>query len=133
MTRIIGYMAHDAACNMEQPLDNYDATELSRLAAAGIIFVAVYDDGSRRVVSVDEVSEPEPQMNGVTLCTPKYVDDRMVATIAVFDALAAIVDTESAVATTEETGEEIEAKTDPVEVFRVALAALRRLETGGDE
>lgn len=133
MTRIIGYMAHDAACNMEQPLDNYDATELSRLAAAGIIFVAVYDDGSRRVVSVDEVSEPEPQMNGVTLCTPKYVDDRMVATIAVFDALAAIVDPESAVATTEETGEEIEAKTDPVEVFRVALAALRRLETGGDE
>ena len=118
---------------MEQPLDNYDAAELSRLAAAGIIFVAVYDDGSRRVVSVDEVSEPEPQVNGVTLCTPKYVDDRTVATIAVFDALAAIVDPESAVATTEETGEENEAKTDPVEVFRAALAALRRLETGGDE
>ena len=133
MAQIIGYMAHDAACNMEQPLDSYDAAYLSRLAADGIIFVAVYDDGSRCVVSADEVSEPEPQMNGITLCTPKYVNDRTTATIAVFDALAAIVDPESAVATTEETGDETEVKADPVEVFRAALAALRRLETGGDE
>lgn len=132
LAQIVGYMAHDAASNMEQPLDAYDADTLSRLAADGIIFVAVYDDGSRRVVNAAEVSEPEPQMNGVTLCTPKYVDDRTTATIAVFDALATIVDPGSAVAAADETGEETEAQADPVETFRAALAALKELENGGD-
>lgn len=132
MAQIIGYMAHDAVSNMEQALDDYSAETIERLAAGGIIFVAVYDDGSREVVGPSEVVEPKPQMNGVTLCTPKYVDDRTAATVAVFDALAAIVDPDSAAATAEETGEATAAQADPVEAFKAALAALKALGGGDD-
>ena len=71
-------------------------------------------------------------MNGVTLCTPKYVDNRTAATVAVFDALTAIVDPESAVATADETGEEAAMAADPVETFKAALAALKALGPKGE-
>lgn len=135
MSKIIGYMAHDAVSNTEAVVDDYGAEALSSLAAAGVIFVAVHDDGTREVVEASEVTEPEPQVNGVTLVTPKYVDARTEATVAVFDALAAIVDPESSAATADETGEAAEAA-DPVQAFKDALAALRALgakeEAAGD-
>lgn len=132
MPRIACYMAHDPARNMEQQLDSFDEETISQLEANGIIFVAVYEDGTRQVVQASEVTEPEPQMNGVTLCTPKYVDNRTAATVAVFDALTAIVDPESAVATADETGEEAAMAADPVETFKAALAALKALGPKGE-
>ena len=128
MAQIIGYMLHDAVGNMEQPVEDYSPSALERLEADGIIFVAVYDDGSREIVKAAAVAEPEPQMNGVTLCTPKYVDDRTAATVAVFDALASIVDPEASATAADETGEAA-GQADPVEAFKAALTALKALES----
>lgn len=127
MTSIIGYMAHDPILNNEEPLTNYDEAVLAEMEDSGIVFIAVHDDDTRTLVKASDITPPEPQMGGVTLVTPIYVDTRTEATVAVFDALAAIVDPESAVATADETGEITEA-TDPVQAFKDALAALKALE-----
>lgn len=125
---VVAYYIHDVICNNEQLLTNFDADYLKAIADAGLIIVAVYNDESREQVAVDDVREPEPHVNGITLATPSYVDARTVATVAVFDALATIIDPESAVATADETGETTEA-VDPVETFKAALAELRKLES----
>ncbi len=127
MAAIVAYMAHDPVSNTEQALEAYDKETLARLEGDGIIFVAVDGDGTRKVVKASEVSEPEPQVNGVTLVTPIYVDARTEAIVAVFDALTAIVDPESSVATADETGETAVA-TDPMQAFRDALASLKALK-----
>ena len=61
--------------------------------------------------------------------TPTYVDDRTDATVACFDALAAIVDPSVAAASE---GGSAEAKADPVKEFMAALEKLRALKAGGD-
>lgn len=127
MAKIIGYMVHDAVTNMEWQLENFDQAAVAGLESSGLIIVAVYDDDSRAIVHAADVTEPEPQVNGITLVTPAYVDNRTAATAAVFDALVAIIDPESAVATTDETGEEAATAADPVETFKAALAALKAL------
>ncbi len=132
MPKIIAYMAHDPVCNMEEPLTVFDADTLSTMEARGIVFVAVYDDDSRAVVKASEIVEPEPQMNGITLVTPTYVDKRTAATVAVFDALAAIVDPEASAVAVDETGETTETA-NPVETFKTALSALKELAAGGSD
>lgn len=127
MAKIIGYMVHDAVTNMEWQLENFDQAAVAGLESSGLIIVAVYDDDSRAIVHAADVTEPEPQVNGITLVTPAYVDNRTAATAAVFDALVAIIDPESAVATADETGEEAATAADPVETFKAALAALKAL------
>ena len=129
MAKIIGYMVHDAVTNMEWQLENFDQAAVAGLESSGLIIVAVYDDDSRAIVHAADVTEPEPQVNGITLVTPAYVDNRTAATAAVFDALVAIIDPESAVATADETGEEAAAAADPVEAFKAALTALKALES----
>lgn len=127
MAKIIGYMVHDAVTNMEWQLENFDQAAVAGLESSGLIIVAVYDDDSRAIVHAADVTEPEPQVNGITLVTPAYVDNRTAATAAVFDALVAIIDPESAAATADETGEEAATAADPVETFKAALAALKAL------
>lgn len=127
MARIIRYLAHDPVFNNEESLTDYDETALTEMEGRGIVFIAVYDDGTRAIAKAADVTEPEPQVGGVTLVTPVYVDNRTEATVAVFEALAAIVDPESAVATADETGEAAKA-TDPVQAFKDALAALKALK-----
>lgn len=129
MAKIIGYMVHDAVTNMEWQLENFDQAAVAGLESSGLIIVAVYDDDSRAIVHAADVTEPEPQVNGITLVTPAYVDNRTAATAAVFDALVAIIDPESAVATADETGEEAATAADPVETFKAALTALKALES----
>lgn len=132
MSQIIRYMAHDPVSNFESCLDTYDPDVLANMEAGGIIFVAVYDDDSRAVVKASEVSEPEPRVDGITLVTPKYVDARTEATVAVFDALAAIVDPEASAVVVDEAGETTETA-DPVETFKTALDALKSLMAGGED
>lgn len=133
MAYIVDYMAHDPVGNVEGQLTCYNADSLNEAEKNGIIFIAVMSDGTRKVVKASEVSEPAPQGQDFVFVQPTYVDDRTAATVAVFDALAAIVDPESAVATAEETGEETAAQADPLETFKEALAALRALENGGGD
>ncbi len=133
MAYIIDYMAHDPVGNVEGQLTCYDPEALAEAESNGIVFIAVMSDGTREIVKASEVSEPAPQGQDFVFVQPTYVDDRTAATVAVFDALAAIVDPESAVATAEETGEETAAQADPLETFREALAALKALGNGGSD
>ena len=121
---VVGYAVHDIIGNNEQCLTEYDPDALQRAEDAGLVFVAQYDDGTREVVKAADVRKPDPTVNGIPLATAGYVDERT-ATVAVFEALSAIVDPQPA--TADETGEEAES-VDPVEAFRAALAALKALE-----
>lgn len=128
MAKITHYMAHDPIGNVESYLTEFDSELIARAAAAGIIFIAVYDDGTREVVDAGEVEEPQQERQAYEIVTTSYVDKRTAATVACFEALSAIVDPQPAAA--DETGEEADAvdPVDPVEAFRVALAALKALE-----
>lgn len=128
MAKITHYMAHDPIGNVESYLTEFDSEIIARAAAAGIIFIAVYDDGTREVVDASEVEEPQQERQAYEIVTTSYVDRRTAATVACFDALSAIVDPQPA--TADETGDEAEAvdPVDPVEAFRAALAALKALE-----
>ncbi len=128
MAKITHYMAHDPIGNVESYLTEFDSELIARAAAAGIIFIAVYDDGTREVVDAGEVEEPQQERQAYEIVTTSYVDRRTAATVACFEALSAIVDPQPAAA--DETGEEAEAvdPVDPVEAFRAALAALKALE-----
>lgn len=123
--QVVGYCVHDIVGNNEQCLTEYDPDVLQGAEAAGLVFVAQYDDGTREVVKAADVRKPDPTVNGIPLATAEYVDKRTAATVAVFDALSAIVDPQPA--TADETGEEAEA-VDPVDAFKAALDALKALE-----
>lgn len=128
MAKITHYMAHDPIGNVESYLTEFDSELIARAAAAGIIFIAVYDDGTREVVDAGEVEEPQQERQAYEIVTTSYVDRRTAATVACFEALSAIVDPQPA--TADETGDEADAvdPVDPVEAFRAALAALKALE-----
>lgn len=125
MAYIVDYMAHDPVGNVEGQLTCYDAKALAEAEKNGMVFIAVMNDGTRKVVKASEVSKPCSHGQDFVLVQPTYVDERTAATVACFDALAAIVDPQPA--TADETGEEAES-VDPVEAFRAALAALKALE-----
>ena len=86
--RITAYLLHDAVNNMEGYITDYRHEELERAQDEGMLIIAEYNDGSRAVVNAFDVVEPQPEVNGVTLVQPIYVNERMEAVIAVFDALA---------------------------------------------
>lgn len=86
--RIIKYMLHDLIGNVEGEIAEFDAEKLQKAEDAGAVFIAVYGSGRREIVKAAEIVEPKPMLNGTTLVTPPYVDERMVAVAGVFDALA---------------------------------------------
>lgn len=86
--RIIKYMLHDLIGNVEGEIAEFDAEKLQEAEDAGAVFIAVYGSGRREVVKASDIVEPKPMLNGTVLVTPPYVDDRMLAVVDVFDALA---------------------------------------------
>lgn len=129
MSHIVDYLIHDPLGNVESQLGNYDPVRLEEAEKNGMIFIAVMDDGERKLVKAADVSEPKQQNQYFTVAKPEYVDERTRATVAVFDAVAAIIDPQPA--TADETGEEV-AQADPVAAFRAALDALKELEANDD-
>ena len=93
MAYIVDYMAHDPVGNVEGQLTCYDAEALAEAEKNGMVFIAVMSDGTRKVVKASEVSEPCSQGKDFVFVQPTYVDKRTAATVACFDALAAIVAT----------------------------------------
>lgn len=85
---VVAYLLHDAAANMEAQISDYDPAILQEAENSGLVILAEYSDGMREIVKAKDVREPEPKMNGITLVQPAYVDDRMLAVVDVFDALA---------------------------------------------
>lgn len=129
MAQITHYLAHDPVGNTESYLTEFDSEIITRAAASGIVFIAVYDDGTREIVDGEDVIKPQLDDEPFTLVTPVYVDDRTDATVACFDALAAIVDPSVAAAAE---GGSAEVQADPVKAFMAALEKLRALKAGGD-
>lgn len=129
MAQITHYLAHDPVGNTESYLMEFDSEIITRAAASGIVFIAVYDDGTREIVDGKDVIKPQLDDEPFTLVTPVYVDDRTDATVACFDALAAIVDPSVAAAAE---GGCSEVQADPVKAFMAALEKLRALKAGGD-
>ena len=129
MAQITHYLAHDPVGNTESYLTEFDSEIITRAAASGIVFIAVYDDGTREIVDGKDVIKPQLDDEPFTLVTPVYVDDRTDATVACFDALAAIVNPSVAVAAEDGSAE---AQADPVKAFMAALEKLRALKAGGD-
>lgn len=89
---IIGYLLHDAVGNTEEVITSYSEELLEQAEAAGMQFIAVRSDGARELVSREDVREPQPQVNGVTLCQPEYVDKRIDAILEAFEAIGAILE-----------------------------------------
>lgn len=91
-TPIVAYMLHDAVNNVEGIVTDFSEESLKKASDAGMQFIAIHGDESRELVPYDEVVEPQPQMNGVTLCQPKYVDDRINAVMLVLDSVIRLVE-----------------------------------------
>lgn len=86
--RIEVYLLHNPVENTEGVISEFDTEKLQKAEEEGAVFLALYSSGRRAIVKAAEIVEPEPMMNGVVLVKPEYVDDRMVAVVDVFDALA---------------------------------------------
>lgn len=128
MSHIVDYLIHDPLGNVEGQLSDYDPVRLAEAEKNGMIFIAVMDDGERRLVKAADVSEPKQQNRYFTVAKPEYVDERTKATVAVFDALADIVNPQTAAA--DENGSDEQPVADPIAAFEDALNKLKSLQNG---
>lgn len=126
MERPIYYLAHDPLSNTEAMITEYDTELISKAAASGIVFIAVDASGNREIVSAEDVSEPVDDGGNFTIVQPVYVNDRMKAVVAVFDALAASVPAVAASADVQP----VSSKARSAMSFAEALEALRALAYG---
>lgn len=128
MSHIVDYLIHDPVGNVEGQLSDYDPVRLAEAEKNGMVFIAVMDDGERRLVKAADVSEPKQQNRYFTVAKPEYVDERTKATVAVFDALADIVNPQTAAA--DENGSDEQPVADPIAAFEDALNKLKSLQNG---
>ena len=128
MSHIVDYLIHDPLGNVEGQLSDYDPVRLAEAEKNGMIFIAVMDDGERRLVKAADVSEPKQQNRYFTVAKPEYVDERTKATVAVFDALADIVNPQTAAA--DENSSDEQPVADPIAAFEDALNRLKSLQNG---
>ena len=122
--RVVAYILHDPVANMEGYITDFSDDSLHGAESMGLIIIAEYNDGSRERVSADDVKPPNPEVNGISVVLPPYVDDRMKAVVAVFDALAAEQPSVMAISASNEG----HSKT-----FAEALADLKELVYGTEE
>lgn len=88
MGNILYYLAHDPVGNCEWQVSDFGSSALEENAEKGIVFIAVDEGGNREIVDVSEVVEPSALGEPLVLVQPVYVDERMMAVVDVFDALA---------------------------------------------
>lgn len=84
--QIVEYRIIDVINSTEAQLLDFDTEKLTAAEEAGAIFIAVYDDGHRERVAAKDITQPEPVVNGFTVCQPQYVNDRIKAVIKVINA-----------------------------------------------
>lgn len=135
---IKAYILHDPVLNIEGYITDYDKSALAESEGEGNVIIAEHADGSREIVHAEDVEEPKPTMNGVTLVQPIYVDLRMQAVCDVVDAIDDIISqpaTASVMATKVATasGATESSDTTPIEAFHAALNALKELALNTDE
>ncbi len=79
------YWLHDPVANVEGQITDFDIDRLKEAESAGMVIIGTDVDGTRAVVHAEDVNPPE--LEGFTVVAPAYVDVRMEAVVAVFDAL----------------------------------------------
>ncbi len=136
MSTITRIWAHDPIGNNEAQVTNYDTTTLEQAEAAGIIFIAEYDDGTRTRIAAKDITEPTPETGSYVFVAPVYVDTRMQATSDVFDAISTIINTNPTTLTNNNDDEPADDETTtinpdgtptltPIQKFNQALAAFK--------
>lgn len=94
MNQIVSYFAHDPISNFEKQIFDFNKEKLESEKERGIIFIARYMDGTRKVVPIEDVKEPNiVSYGGATIATPSYVDERV---NAITNLLSDVVTTVSA-------------------------------------
>lgn len=89
MNRITHYVLHDPIGNLEGQITEFDQEKLKAAEAAGMVFIAVREDGTREIVKAEDVHEITPQpTDSFTVATPKYVDQRVEALLGVIEKMA---------------------------------------------
>ena len=123
MSHIVDYLIHDPLGNVEGQLGDYDPVRLEEAEKNGMVFIAVMDDGERKLVKAADVSKPKQQNQYFTVAKPEYVDERTQATVA-----ADIVNPQTAAA--DENGSDEQPVADPITAFENALNRLKSLQNG---
>ena len=113
MSHIVDYLIHDPLGNVEGQLGDYDPVRLEEAEKNGMIFIAVMDDGERKLVKAADVSKPKQQNQYFTVAKPEYVDERTQATVAA-----------------DENGSDGQPVADPITAFENALNRLKSLQNG---
>lgn len=85
MDSYVTYWLHDPVANVEGQITDFDIDRLKEAESAGMVIIGTDVDGTRAVVHAEDVNPPE--LEGFTVVAPGYVDTRMDAVVAVFDAL----------------------------------------------
>lgn len=133
MSTITRIWAHDPIGNNEAQITNYDTTILEQAEAAGIIFIAETDDGTRTRIAAKDITEPTPETGSYVFVAPVYVDTRMKAASDVFDAIGTIINTNPTILTNNDTSDDETTTvnpngtptTTPIQAFNKALAAFK--------
>lgn len=118
------FLVHDPVACVEGVIVDFDRETLEKCQSDGYVFIGVDENGERSVVPIDEVQEPPEEKQSYVFIQPEYVDTRTKATVAVFDAMVAVLSGEDAIALAS-TDEE---PADPMERLTQALDELRALE-----
>lgn len=79
------YWLHNPVANAEAQITDFDIECLEEAELSGLIIIGETEDGTREVIHADQVAPPE--VEGFTVVAPGYVNARMDAVVAVFDAL----------------------------------------------
>lgn len=85
MDSYVTYWLHDPVANVEGQITDFNIDRLKEAESAGMVIIGTDVDGTRAVVHAEDVNPPE--LEGFTVVAPGYVDIRMDAVVAVFDAL----------------------------------------------
>ena len=85
MSTFEAYWLHDPVANAEAQITDFDIERLEEAERAGMLIIGTTADGAREVVPAGQVVPPE--LASYTIVAPGYVDIRMDAVVAVFDAL----------------------------------------------
>lgn len=76
--KYVQFLLHDPIGNVEAQITNFNKDYLESAAAVGMIFIGVKSDGSRKIVTPDEVKEPKiAAMGGFPIVLPSYVDAKV--------------------------------------------------------
>ncbi len=127
---IVAYILHDPIGNVEGYITDYDLETLKQAEAKGMVIIAEYNDGTRVITQASDVVEPKPNLNGISVTTPEYVNTRTAATVDCFNALAEILEPSTAVLSADSADSNVES---PFLTFKAAILRLQTLASDGDE